>query len=408
MSKKIIFIIIGMTALGLAGYYYFSRAVPAGKSVPKTGIGLIDNLFPSSGSLPVNPASPSDNASNSASSSSPTGSISPREDFPVITHLTKEAISGATPVSTTTIRYIESSTGHIYDVDKKAQNYNRLSNTTLLKTKESYWSPNGGKVIIRYLKDENGRSMVKNYSALIPLSASSTDLSGFFLPESSSLAVSNDSENIISIVKNGSKYDFVISNFENVKRRLVLSLPVGQFNMQWVDKDTVLIITRPAGDILGYAYSLDTKTNTLTKLIQGFNGLTASMSSDKKYLYYSIVSSDGSVRGAFYDLKQQIAFNLDIKTFTDKCLWSKKSPDSMFCAVPKSFPKGTYPDDWYKGEVNTEDSLYSVDAVSGQVYLISADMGGQIDAQDLKLGPNDDYLIYTNKRDGTLWMARFR
>ena len=74
----------------------------------------------------------------------------------------------------------------------------------------------------------------------------------------------------------------------------------------------------------------------------------------------------------------------------------------MYCAVPNTFPVGDYPDAWYQGLVNFSDSIWSIntDTMSATlVYDINKESNNKIDAMNLQLDKNDNYLFFMNKTD---------
>ncbi|MEK9186646.1 MAG: hypothetical protein AAB885_03625, partial [Patescibacteria group bacterium] len=90
-------------------------------------------------------------------------------DAGFLIQLTKNAVSGAA-VYKDGIRYVERATGHIYGVDFDGRNSLRISNTTFLKSFESYWSPGADKLAIRYFEDPDnilGRLSVKYFLASV-------------------------------------------------------------------------------------------------------------------------------------------------------------------------------------------------------------------------------------------------
>jgi hypothetical protein len=97
---------------------------------------------------------------------------------------------------------------------------------------------------------------------------------------------------------------------------------------------------------------------------------------------------------------------LSLNTLSDKCVWSKKFKTTVYCAVPQSIPRGTYPDDWYRGTVSFSDNLWKIDAASMETDLIlnpSFEGGGDMDMTRLDIDGNDEHLIFLDKNDLSLW-----
>ena len=412
MSKRnIIIIILALIIAGVSAYsYFFVQKNQESNSANQADGGFFSNLFPSSGENTI--SSNKDDSSNGTDTIKDSITEEDNEDFGEILEppkqLTMDPISGYGVVSTSSARYIESATGHIYEVDFRGENYSRLSNTTLLKTEESFWSPKADKVLVRYLNGISGSMTIKNYSAVLPKSASSTELTGAFLTDFRGIAVSSYEEALTILEKNANKYDLILTNFENSKRKLLASFPIGQFNLSWSGKNTVTLLTKPAKGIPGFLYGVDIKTGAIKKIAGGESGFTASLSPLNNFAFYSKTDDGGSVKGYFYDVKKNLELSFNTDTLADKCAWSNKTEGVIYCAVPKSYPAGVYPDDWYKGAKSTEDRLWLIDALTGEVGVLSEDMGGSIDTVDIKLTSDENYLLYKNKKDDTLWVMRIR
>src|SRR3989344_267388 len=170
MSKRnIIIIILALIIAGVSAYsYFFVQKNQESNSANQADGGFFSNLFPSSGENTI--SSNKDDSSNGTDTIKDSITDEDNEDYGEILEppkqLTMDPISGYGVVSTSSARYIESATGHIYEVDFKGENYSRLSNTTLLKTEESFWSPKADKVLVRYLNGISGSMTIKNYSAV--------------------------------------------------------------------------------------------------------------------------------------------------------------------------------------------------------------------------------------------------
>jgi hypothetical protein len=78
----------------------------------------------------------------------------------------------------------------------------------------------------------------------------------------------------------------------------------------------------------------------------------------------------------------------------------------VYCAVPSQPIKAIYPDDWYKGTISFIDKIWQSNATTGEIKLISSIVDTSdrvIDAFNLGLDPKDDFLIFMNKNDLSLW-----
>jgi len=134
-------------------------------------------------------------------------------------------------------------------------------------------------------------------------------------------------------------------------------------------------------------------------------GLTTNTSPGGAIVVYS-ESSDNIFKTKVWDREVRESYDLPITTLPEKCAWSNLDTTVIYCGVPKGIERGTYPDLWYQGVASFSDSLWRVDIdtrVSEQIIdpfpLARADM----DIINLMISENDKYLIFTNKKDSTLW-----
>ena len=73
--------------------------------------------------------------------------------------------------------------------------------------------------------------------------------------------------------------------------------------------------------------------------------------------------------------------------------------------MPRSI-EGTLPDDWYQGAVSFSDRIWRV-SLDGRIAALIVDpktVGDvDIDAVNLTIDARADVLVFTNKKDGSLW-----
>jgi len=333
----------------------------------------------------------------------PAEGLSPEEsgkaaDF---TQIVSDAVAGAAVFrseSTSTIRYIEKSTGHIYEVGPAGKNRERVTNTTILKVFKSLWSPAGDKVVVRYLEDEGASASAKVFSASI--NAVSNSLEGVFLPRSITSAAASPEEDKIFYLseKNGATVG-VVADFENKNRDVIFSTPFGEFRSGWPSAGIISLLTKPSAFAEGYLYFLSPKTGKLRKIVGGVKGLDASVSPDGEKVLYSQSAKKGfSVK--IMDRKEHSVSGFPLKTLPEKCVWSGDS-ETVYCGVPSSPPPADYPDAWYQGTVSFNDDLWKEDISTGETTLILGGTGADITSPFM--GPNGKHLIFTDKKDGTLW-----
>ncbi|MEW5907757.1 MAG: hypothetical protein AB1643_01050 [Patescibacteria group bacterium] len=401
MNKKIIIIAIVVTViLGLiaGGYFLFI------KNKGKTGgiADIISGFFPTGQEKDIlqNNLIPS-NGENIGANLAGSG------NFFQISH---NPVSGAFATSAF-VRYIEQSTGHIYEVDLQKKSSKRISNTTILGSFNSVWSFNGDKLVIGYLDESDYGLQVKNFSLKISdETATFTGTStaqGIFLPtDTISIASSPSEDKIFYLEKSGDSTTGIIATFEDKKRAAIFSSVISEFNVSWPNKNNIALLTRPSAAITGFLYFIDIKTGALQKILGDIKGLTALVSPDGGQVFYS-ENRNNNIVTKIYDVKNKTADEFYLRTLPEKCVWSRKEKDIIFCAVPTNLPQVDYPDYWYQGLISFEnDSIWKINFVSGETTELLKDTN--LDIINPLFTLSEDYLIFINKKDNTLWGLKLK
>ena len=69
------------------------------------------------------------------------------------------------------------------------------------------------------------------------------------------------------------------------------------------------------------------------------------------------------------------------------------------------------PDDWYKGKVSFNDSIWKINTTTGLVemfYNFNRNKFGSFDLIDLSLTEGDEFMLFKNKKDLTLWSLNLK
>lgn len=343
------------------------------------------------------------------------GEISPGETKTLI-QLTDSAVSGAA-VSIGAVRYVERATGHIYGIDFDGKNRLRVSNTTLLKSFESYWSPKADKLVIRYFEDpasELGiRLSVKTFLASIVnlvdgKTSTTTELRGVFLPQTAeAIAVSPSEDRIFYLSSSNGITNGITADFENKKQKNIFESSFGEFNIAWPSKNVITLLTKPSALVDGYLYFLNPTTKSFTRIIGGVKGLTSLVSPKGDKIIYS-QSANKSFKTKVFDTKQKTSENFNFETLPEKCVWGKKNSDIIYCAAPERRPSANYPDEWYQGVVFFNDAVWSKNFSTGETKLLARQFDADMDIVEPILSGGEDYLIFTNKKDGALWSLKLK
>lgn len=314
------------------------------------------------------------------------------------------------------VRYVESAGGLMFDkAIKKKEEKVQISKNSIPRVVEAFFDSTGTKVVLRYLKDDLIQtylvslafpkvdfSLSKEEREKIPKVA---DVSGEFLPENiDSLDVSYDGKNLFYFnpVTNG--VSGIAYNFATKSKKEVWRTPFTEWIVDFASESKINITTKASEKAPGFSYTLDSKTSSFSRNLGNINGLTTLMSPDGKKVLYA-EAQDGGISTYILDLTTQKVSSISPSAIPEKCIWTKDSM-KIYCASSVKSPKFVYPDDWYKGKVSFDDALWVIDLsdMSGNIiYDIVSKAGKRLDIVSMKLNSEENYLVFINKKDGTLF-----
>jgi len=333
--------------------------------------------------------------------------------IPALRELSTTPIGGygaSTTASTTIVHWIDRGRGNVLEAKEDSLNITTLSNTLLPKMYNSLWSNDTYSFIGQILGDDN--STVSTLYATLSKQATSSSatpytLNGKNLPNNIvAYAVSPKKDKIFFlVVQNGSGIGY-IAPFNGGTATQIFSTPFTEVNVDWPEDNTIAITTKGSADQYGYLYFVSPKTGVWKKIVGPLPGLSTLVSHDAKYAILSVAGNANNVITSIYSIASSTGNDAIIRTLADKCVWGNFYKDMVYCAVPFQPVSGTYPDDWYKGTLATVDKIWSVDAKTGEVHLVStvfADANKLIDAYNMGLDDKDNYLFFMNKYDLSFW-----
>lgn len=325
---------------------------------------------------------------------------------------------GVTTTPTTTIvRWIDRGRGSIREAKEDSLDVNTLSNTLLPKIYQSQWSKNLDSFIGSTLYDGSGRLHTMYTEIKSQVVASSTDsnsanvsmyeLKGQNLPdEVAAYAISPKKDRVFFFsVQNGHGLGY-ISAVTGGTLTQIFDTPVTEVNVEWPEENTIAITTKGSASQNGYLYFVNPKSGIWKRILGPIPGMSASVSHDAKYVIVSTPGSNETIQTAVFTVASSTGTNAIIQTLADKCTWGNFYKNLVYCAVPSSPVRGIYPDDWYMGTVSFSDKIWQINAITGEVHVVSdiIDQSDRlIDGFNLGIDAKDNYLIFMNKNDLSLW-----
>ncbi|HYC34378.1 MAG TPA: hypothetical protein VEC13_01465 [Candidatus Paceibacterota bacterium] len=312
------------------------------------------------------------------------------------------------------VEYADRATGRIYDAESNKLPVTQISNTTLPKMYEAKFASTDS-FLSRFL-DNNREEVIKTYfvTLRLPTQSATTSTStpllkvstGTYLEENiKEIAFSPSKSKVAYSIYTPTGGSIIVSNPNGSNKRQVFASPLREWLLEWISETGVLITTKPSGLAEGYAYNLNTSSGGLTKITGGL-GLTMSVS-PKTAGFYLVGKGGGTISTTF--LKTDAAKGNQTlylsRTLPEKCVWSKKDSNIIYCAVPSSVPSSLYPDDWYQGIVSFTDSIWKINVETAQTNIVvtPSDSGAGVDAINLEVSENDEFLTFINKKDLSLW-----
>ena len=312
------------------------------------------------------------------------------------------------------VRYVDRTTGHIYDVDLATLEKTKIHNQTLPKIYEAYFRPDGNAVLLRSLKGDS--DVVENLS--LTLTPPKATLAGSPQATSTLYAVSSTAlRGNISVVTIGSgntlfyalrdTSSVVSSAFNGTGAKTLFTSAFIDWRLVSAGNNLV-IFPKASANTLGNAYILNTSSGALKKIAGPFNGLIAIPNSTGNQILYSYFENN-KTRLFAKNLTSEKESEIFPATLVDKCVWSTKEVETFFCGTPTKNLTGIEPDNWYRGLSHFSDYIWRFDSKSETAQLLSEPKKGldlDIDAMELKLSSNEDYLIFKNKTDLSIWALK--
>lgn len=445
--KLTIFIIIIISiAIGVASGFYFYTRKPTEILQPTT---TDKSIFGGIGGVRTD--LPTDNTNNTESQSQQTSEIdkptsTTTPEAPILRKIAQGPIAGANfvirdivststlniPTTSTTststkskktvvksikpkilgqeekIRYIESGTGKVYETSSSTTNTTRVTNSTFTRLFEVFFNKNGDNLLVRGLL--NNSDIIQTRLGTIALEKpTSTEMSLQMndlpynqlsltpSPERDYFAFYTEQKGIGSSIN--------ISRLDGTGLINIYKSPFREWLLSWPIKDVVILNTKPSAYSNGFAYSVNTKTKAFKRITGGQNGLTTLMSPDGQNVLVG-ESVEGSTRLSVLNLKTNSFKDLYIRTLPEKCIWSNLEKNTLFCAAGESIVYAPYPDAWYQGLVFFDDNIWKINTETQENKLLvtSKDfIKDGLDITNIYTNKNEDYLLFTNKKDLSLW-----
>ena len=306
-------------------------------------------------------------------------------------------ISGFHPVASG-VRYIERITGHVFESSPDGKNQKRISNITIPGIFDSVWAFDGSGAVINYREEGSARMASVKFVG--------TTTEGVLIPQSiKSIDYAPDRRRLTYIADVNGTLAVIAADPDNTKQSEVTRLPFADFEISWPAPKLISLITRPSGTTDGYLFSYNIDTKLFSKLLGGELGLEGFFApSGKKVLASVFDQASRRPNLIVYDGATKNKEDLQTNTLARKCAWLAKDENIIYCAIPASIQPAIYPDGWYKGEVEFNDALWSIDITTLQKEnLVNLP---DIDIDKISVSSDGAYIYFWDKKEGALWSYR--
>lgn len=419
MLKKtlnIILIIIIIIVAGIATYWFFDREQTGGAPFGGSDGVSIGDFFPFGNNADSDLAPiTQNNSTTTPNNNNVLPAVPPR--LWMISTAPQAGSIVFTASGTPTVRFVDKATGNIFESSLTLTGLRRISNTTIPKVYEADWQANGYMTVLRYLGSNNVtiksitgtvQPAVFSNSTSTPNTDEPQELESNFLPDNiSSLSVNPFTGDLVYIVENENGGFVSVASTTKGTIRQIYSSAIRDMRVSWVAGNTIGLLSKPSASIEGQFYFLKSDTGRMERILGGIKGLTTLARFDGTKIAYS-ESKSTSFSFGLYLTETGEKIIPSFSTLPEKCVWSKITP-YIYCAVPSAIQSANYPDAWYKGIVSFNDSIWRLNTTTGETELIvdpGTALGANVDAIDLHLDPNENYLVFTNKKDDSLWGLR--
>jgi hypothetical protein len=311
-------------------------------------------------------------------------------------------------------RYIERSTGHLYEAREDSLTQIRLSNTTIPRVVNADFTTDGQRVMLRTL--ETDQETTGTLSAKITAKATTSPSSSAMIPDGFALEGPYLAQNIIDadlnsngltylVPKNTGGSYLITATFDDLTKKIVYDSPLSNWIIERVNSTKVLFTSKADSRISGFSYLINVQNGVTEKILGDLPGLTTLMSPNEKWLIYS-VSRNLELNTYILNTETNETKKFGVNTLPEKCTFSPKNEDVVYCGGPAQMPRVTLPESWYQGTVSLDDNLWRANLSTQQYEQILGDkeeVEQSFDITKIQVSPDEDFVLFVNKKDLTLW-----
>lgn len=386
-QKRVIYIFLGVAALGILGFLLYRFLSPQTTKPPipeKPTTGRIQSAPPTI----TEEKRPEELGPGEIIEISPEQKLTKLTDFSVV--------SPSLNKTGDKILFYKKGGGGLFSSSFDGREQQKISNLTILGMVEAFWPLTKDRAAVFYLDQE----VLKGF---LHIGTSSVAI----LPqEIKSFSWSPDGKSLAYLLPKDDRLNLIIGDSSGKNAKIVFGTPLLDTKINWISADRISFQTAPSGLAPGFIFTFFRSSGTLNKIIGPLFGLTSLWSPDGSKVLISTTNSAGkNLKMAVGDINGKTFLDLNIKTVTDKCVWLNNN--ELYCAVPKViFTETVWPDQYLQGEINPADLIIYLNLEKKESHEIFSEQSFAI--SDLLIAKNKEYLFFVNRTDGTLWALKLK
>lgn len=304
--------------------------------------------------------------------------------------------------TTVGIRYIERTSGHVYETSATSFTTRRISNTTIPGIQEVLWEDKNN-FLIRYLDNSTD---IETYAIGLVDADVEQSITGKQVTSFERGSLNSTGATLVSVSENANGSTVYTGPANGQSRTSVFSSPI----TSWIPHlrgSTVYLTSAPSASVTGFLYRLSGQS--LIKVLGGERGLMVSLSPTGAYALISTVDDAGGIGLSVVALASGERRASPVDTISTKCGFVSEKPLQVVCGVPVEFPRASYPTDWLLGRVSFSDDVWLIDFDEGSAELLvlaGEDTTELLDVTHVIVDETASYAGFINKNDLSFWALR--
>ena len=307
-------------------------------------------------------------------------------------------------ISDNKVLYYSKLNGNVLKTDFEGKSIQPLTNIAIPNLITTVWSFDKSQTINIYQENDVVKKVLFDFASQKATQLDSKIKSVSFAPNQNKIAYQFIDDSL-------GKNTLTIADSNGLNWKDIFNIRMENIRLYWTKDNLLTLTSAPSGIVKGSALTIDTtpKIISLKKLISDIYGLTIKYSPDGKNLIYSQTDQYGHNPTLHLIKEGGVAEKTNLNTLSDKCAFSKNN--NIYCAIPKIINGSLIlPDDFYKNIANFSDIFFKIDMANNKSSIIfdPADFKYDFNASDLNISPNEDYIIFINKKDGLLYSIKIK